>query len=391
MKRWIVLLTVLLLLGACVALPDEGTATPVALVVASARPVLTSTVTATAEPSVTPTASPTATPEPPAGSLVVVIGHEVRVMAADGSAARVLLSKEAFEAQFPVDGDAQSVPYWSGLLSPDGKSLLVFTCAQFSFDCNNKRLYVSRLDLSQTSVIKTFSGGLLMWAPTSDKFMMQYATDERNKIVVTAGLGEKGSYGKTNNLPASEAAFWSFDGSQVYYYDNKSWSVVNSDGSSKRTLKCEQCPIAPDPHSYAVAQSPDGARIAIGYLDGTIVIASSDLTSYTIGKVGGYVNKLLWSPDSAWVAVDVRTSSNQSDVSILNASALPIGNLARPEGAKFMNACAWSPDSQNLAYLTLGDGGNEIYLQPMTQPEPIHFLSLQNEIGTCPVWLQEKP
>ncbi len=386
MKMPLVLFAVwLALLSAC-----TSAAPTISPVPASPLPVLTKTPVPTLAATSTPTPSHTPAPTPVTltGSLVIVADNELRLISADGANSKVILSKAQFETSFPALGKSDTVPYWSSVISPDGNKILVYTCTLFSTACNNKRLYISSLDLAHTVTLRTFSGGLLEWAPSSDKLMMQSATDARIKTVFSVA-GD--SFGKINNLPGSQAAFWSFDGSQIYYYDQKVWYVINSDGSQKKALKCDLCANVPDPSSYAVAQSPDGQSIAIGYMDGTIIIASSDLVSFKMSMLGSYVNKLYWSPNSTRLAVDLRTNANQSDIVILNQDGAFVKKLARPEDVLFMNTCGWSPDSQSIDYLGLGSSGNDLYIQPLAQPVAIHRLSLHSENISCPIWLPANP
>ena len=369
----------LALLSACS--PGQAASQPTAMLpVSSATVAPIPTVTQT----LVPTLIPSPTPVPLAGRLLIVVNNELRQLSADGSSDQVILAKQQFETRFPAIGGKDGVAYRSAILSPDGEKILVVTCSQFSRFCDNKRLYLSSLDLSDTLTIQSYSGGLLEWSPTSKLVMLQAETDARIKTVISAA---KDSYGKINSLPGSQAAFWSFDGSKIYYYDQKAWYVVNSDGSQKTTLKSDICANAPDPSSYALAQSPNGQKIAIGYMDGTVIIASTDLVSYKFGLLGGYVNKLFWSPDSTKLAVDIRTSTNQSDVYILNRDGMVLNKLRHPEGAKFLNTCGWSPDGLNIDFLGLGDSGNDLYLQPVIQSEAILRLSLPEVNSSCPVWL----
>jgi Tol biopolymer transport system component len=183
------------------------------------------------------------------------------------------------------------------------------------------------------------------------------------------------------------ASFWSFDGSQVYFFRDGVWSIVNTDGSGKQPLKCELCAMAPDPISYAVAQSPDGRQIAIGYRDGMVVIASADLTSYKLAAVGGYVSRLRWSPDSLKLAVDLSPNSNQSDVVILGVDGTLLKQFNRPAGVNFINTCGWSPDSRQVDYLATLGSGSDLYLQALGQETPVRLVSFKNFNHGCPIWL----
>ncbi len=383
----LLIFSILILLSACVSMPVSVTPGDLPVLPTSTLRVEP---TASSVPSSTPTAfptpTPTSTPEKLTGKMLIVVNNELRQLSLNDDSLKTLITRELFETNFPAIGRKDTTPYWSSILSPDGKNIVVFACSQFGFDCGNKRLYLGSTDLSRKVIIRTFAGGLLAWAPTSDKLIMQYSTDPRIKNVLSAA---EDHFGKISSLPASDAAFWSFDGSQVYYSSQKGWNVVNSDGSQKKALECDLCANVSAPSSFAVAQSPDGRLIAIGLMDGTVIIASSDLGSFKIGLLGSYVNKIMWSPDGNLLAVDVRTSPNQSDVFILTKDGLIVKKIARPENAMYMNTCAWSPESKQIAFLALGNSGNDLNIQSLDQPNAIHLLSLGSENSSCPIWLSE--
>jgi hypothetical protein len=84
----------------------------------------------------------------------------------------------------------------------------------------------------------------------------------------------------------------SSDGTQVYYY-NQGWFIVNSDGTGMQPLKCDMCSMVTDPSSFIIAESPDRKWVAVGYLDGTVIIASSsDFSNFKTASVGNYVSRL---------------------------------------------------------------------------------------------------
>lgn len=234
---------------------------------------------------------------------------------------------------------------------------------------------------------KAYSGGLFQWSPDSDKVLLQGLGNSMNKQIVSANAS---SFGSITHFPTSSAAFWSFDGANIYYYDNGLY-VVKSDGTGKQTVKCDLCSMAGDLSSYAVAMSPDGQRIAIGYKDGTVIIASADLTTFKMGIVGGYINQLHWSPDSQKVAVDINSGSSQTDIFVVGLDGSIIEKLPRPEGINYISTCGWSPDSQQMDYLAILESGHALYLQRMGQTKPTLLMSVKTDSISCPVWLSPQP
>jgi len=239
------------------------------------------------------------------------------------------------------------------------------------------------MDLATIVNFESYSGGLLQWSPDSDKILLQGLGNSMNKKIVSANIS---NFGNITPLPASSAAFWSFDGANVYFYDNGLY-IIKSDGTGKQTVKCDLCAMAGSLASYAIAQSPDGQRIAIGYKDGTVIIANSDLSTFKMGVVSGYINQLHWSPDSQKVAVDINSGSNQTDIFIVGLDGSIIEKIPRPEGINYINTCGWSPNSQQIDYLAILESGNALYLHGLGQNTPTLLMSVKTNSISCPVWL----
>ena len=198
-------------------------------------------------------------------------------------------------------------------------------------------------------------------------------------------------FGKVTHLPISSSAFLSSDGNQVYYY-NKGWFIVNSDGTGMQLLKCDMCSMVTDPSSFIIAESPDRKSVAVGYLDGTVIIAStSDFSNFKLASLGNYVSQIHWSPDSQKLAVDVNTDSTHSDVIVLGTDGTVFEKLARPEGVNFISTCGWSPDGRQTDYLAILSTGHSRYLHTIGQQKPYKLLSIEGGDQSCPVWLPAKP
>jgi len=319
--------------------------------------------------------------------MLIVADNELWRINMDAPGMQVIIPRGQFEKKFPEVSASSINSYISAVISPDGKKILLLTCTFFGFSCGNKKLYLSTVDLATIVEIKSYSGGLLQWSPDSDKVLLQGSANSMSKQIISANAS---SFGAVTQLPKSSAAFWSFDGANVYYYNNGLY-IIKSDGTGQQTVKCDLCSMAGNLSSYAIAASPDGQRIAIGYKDGTLIITSADLSTFKMGLVGGYINQLHWSPDSQKVAVDINTGSNQTDIFVVGLEGSIIEKLPRPERINYINTCGWSPDSRQIDYLAILEPGNALYLQGLGQEKPTLLTSVKTNSMSCPVWLSIQP
>jgi WD40 repeat protein len=342
--------------------------------------------TSTSLPTNTPAPTSAPTPMPPPGKIMIVTNADLIVYPADSSYGNLfknfLIPQENFWKAFPAVGEG--IPVSSPYLSPDGQKLAVFTCTQVQYLCQNHRLYISTVDLKNKVEFKAYKGGLLAWSPTSDRVLIQGTKNAADKKVISARADD---FGAVVQLPPADAAFWKYDGSQIYFYKD-GWHVINSDGSNNQSLPCELCAMAPTPTSFAVAQSPDGKHIAIGYMDGTVfIVDSNNFSDFRAGSAGGYVSRLFWSPDGAQLAINVDTTTSQSDIVIMNTEGAIVETITRPEGVNFSILCGWSPDSQYVDYLTIQEKGFDLFLHKLGGQTSIQRVSIETGAQNCPIWL----
>jgi Tol biopolymer transport system component len=370
-KRFVVLATILL--ASCAS--------------AQSLPAATSTATATSIPTVTPTPAPTATNTPiptpfgGSGKLMVVVDHEIKVLNPGGSDEKIMVSQQEFEQKFPLPA---SYSYRFSSISPDGQKIIVATCRYAGFSiCYDYKLYLSRIDGSRTSILGSNSG-VPAWSPDGKKILIRAGKTGRQVF------SAEEEFGGFVDLPSASAAFWSYDSKLIYYYD-KGWYTVKNDGTDIQALKCDICKMATEPSAYAVAQSPDGQKIALGMIDGTVVITDPDLIHFKFANLGSYVNTVHWSPDSKKLAVDITSGSDKTDIVILGSDGAIIQQLQRPEGIQYVNTCNWSPDSQAIDYIALRDSGGDLYLQSLDAEKPLLLASFQIGEDSCPVWLTGNP
>jgi WD40 repeat protein len=318
---------------------------------------------------------------------MIAINEELMIYPADGTYGDTytsfIIPREEFNKAFPVVGTDGS-PVVSSYLSPDGKSMAVVTCKIVGYSCENYRLYISTIDLKTKAEITTYHGGLLVWSPSSDKVLIQGTKNASDKQVISARTED---FGAMLQLPPADAAFWTYDGKQLYFY-KEGWHVINSNGANEQSIPCELCKLAPTPTSFAVAQSPDGKNIAIGYMDGTVfVVNSNNFSDFRMGSAGGYVSRLFWSPDSTKLGVNIDTTSSQSDIVIMSAEGTIIEKVTHFNDVKFPMMCGWSPDSQYVDYLTIQDKGFDLFLHKIGEQISIPRLSIETSSQNCPIWL----
>lgn len=335
-----------------------------------------------------PTETPIPGPIPGTGKLMIATNNEVKLINADGSGETTVASKQQFEANFPPLPAGTGIPYWSAVLSPDGKKILVLTCTRQSYTCVNYKLYLSDLDFKRTEAYESFEGGVMEWSSDGGKILVRPTNGIKGVMdVISAG----DDFGKITHLPVSSSAFFSSDGNQVYYYDGV-WSIVNSDGTQAHPLKCDMCSMVTNPSSFVIAESPDRKLVAIGYLDGTLIIAStSDFSNFKLASVGSYISRIHWSPDGKMLAVDTRTSTNQSDVIILQMDGTVIEKIPHPEGVNYISTCDWSPDGKQINFTSTLSTGSSFQLHTLGQQKPFPLFSIEKGEQTCPVWLPDSP
>jgi hypothetical protein len=370
--KWIYFLAVTCLMAGCVSIPDIMTSTPTVSM-----------------PTATATKTPDPGPVPGSGKLLVVVNNEVKLINADGSGETTIISKQQFETQFAPLPAETGIPYWSGIISPDGKKLLVLTCTRVGYSCENYKLYLSDMDFKRVKTFESYEGGVMQWSDDGSKILVRPTNGIKESMdIISAGA----DFGEVTQLPVSSSAFLSSDGNQVYYYDEV-WSIVNSDSTEAHPLKCDMCSMVSNPSSFVIAESPNRQLAAIGYLDGTVIIAStSNLSNFKLASVGNYVSQIHWSPDGKKMAVDVNTDSTHSDVIILGTDGTVIEKLARPEGVNYVSTCGWSPDSAQIDYMAILSAGNSFYLHTLGQQEPFPlFSTIEGGDQSCPVWLPSNP
>lgn len=317
------------------------------------------------------------------GKLMIVVDHEIKVIDPSGSDEKVLVSRGEFEQRFSI---SHGFNYRFSKISPDGQKILVGVCRRVGVQpCADYKLTMSIIDGSRTSMINSV-GAVPDWSPDGKKILTQAGPGGRQVFSVEE------NFGNVIDLPSASTAFWSYDGSLIYYYD-KGWFTIKNDGTDKRALECDICKLASEPSAYAVAQSPDGQKIGLGLTNGTVVITNPEMAYFKIATLGSYVNRVYWSPDSTKLAVETTTWPDKSDIAIVGDDGSIIKQLQMPEGVKFVNTCGWSPDSQLIDYIAIRDSGagGDLYLQSLNVAEPIYLLAFPPGEDSCPVWLMGNP
>jgi Tol biopolymer transport system component len=346
--------------------------------------------TITITPSVTPTSLPTATstPLPPAGKIVIAEKNiELIALPADPTYEvadrNILIPAEEFEKDFPALGD-KGLATFSPFLSPDGKKLAVITCKSFMYSCLNTRIYLSTVERNQKIEFTTYNGGLMTWSPDSSYVMFQDAQNPERKKIISVRSDD---FGSVRDLPPAQTAIWSYDSKQIYYFKND-WHIIDVNGENDQVIPCPLCAMVPSLSSFVAAQSPDGQYIAIGYMDGTLIIVrSNDFSNFKIGNAGGYISRLAWSPDSQKVAVNVNTTSDASDIIIMDTAATILEKMDRPEKVNIILLCNWSPDNRYIGFLSIEQTGYGLFLHEIAG-QTYRRLFVETPNQNCPVWIE---
>ena len=162
--NWIYFLVITSLLTSCTA--AQKTAVPTSTIAAT-------TATAAIIPTSTPTGTPIPKPVGGSGGLMILVNNEIRLVNADGSGEKTVISKQQFEKEFAPIPSKTGIPYWSANISPDGKKLLVLTCTRTSYSCETYKMYLSDIDFKRVRTSQEYKGGFMEWSSDSSKIPIQ--------------------------------------------------------------------------------------------------------------------------------------------------------------------------------------------------------------------------
>ncbi|MFO0907540.1 MAG: biopolymer transporter Tol [Isosphaeraceae bacterium] len=137
-------------------------------------------------------------------------------------------------------------------------------------------------------------------------------------------------------------------------------AIVNTDGSSERTLVGDQGKLA---HQDWPSWSPDGRRIAFSSThegNQEIYLAQADGTNLTrLTQSPGIDTHPVWSPDGQSIAFATDRWGGM-EVATVKVDGSSLARLTRSPGLD--DYPAWSPDGRHLAFVSNRDGQFEVYL-----------------------------
>jgi Tol biopolymer transport system component len=216
---------------------------------------------------------------------------------------------------------------------------------------------------------------VVVTSPPGTEIVFQATQDGRSDIYVANADGS-GLTRLTDALPGGAAPVWSGDGRQIYFLSSspdQSTSglyAMNADGSNIH-LVLEGFHA---PHDYDV--SPDGTRIALGLLgpptggsnysnvdlfvmhaDGSELTRILDLPCPYPDYTCSHIDAVAWSPDGQRIAYSAGSFGHAGYVygiiGIVNADGT--GNRFLSTSGGHSTEPAWSPDGQRIVYAS-GDG-----------------------------------
>jgi hypothetical protein len=378
----------------------------------------TSTLTATFTPSPTPLGS--------GGRLLFFRNSSLYSFDITNQQEEIVLSQEQLIGALELEGIFSGGV--SGYTSPDGKKALIQACGDENCTESN---FKSALVTTNLSLTKRFELGFgyhtsaVQWSPDSQKVLIQFF---RGNIITDGFIthiidGSDANFGERIRLELAFYAFFSPDGSQVYYSTLGGYKVINSDGSNKQALNCEVCEnpvsnagaVSPDSLKVVVPLNSGGKTIQILYPDGntgfnttseySIVIADRDFSASQVVASGinslSTMNSILWSADSEMILFSVTEYNPDSPIikqeeasEVIKAVEINSGKISTlivPEEASSVFLCGWSPDHRLISYITHGfDFYGRIIVQDVEGGKPTLLTPLESGIGSCPVWLSSE-
>jgi Tol biopolymer transport system component len=165
--------------------------------------------------------------------------------------------------------------------------------------------------------------------------------DGREKRVIR-GVHPSGS----NGLPTRPSVIWSRDGRRIFFIGNGGLSVINADGTERRSL----IPQRLSPDSFAL--SPDQRRIAVAATDGRkreiysqeIFVLNADGSGLrNVTNRRGREFDPQWSPDGRRIAFSRATRwAADVEIFVMNADGTDEANISQHPSDDDL-APAWRP------------------------------------------------
>ncbi len=146
--------------------------------------------------------------------------------------------------------------------------------------------------------------------------------------------------------------------------------VTSLDGTSRYQVLTEYSESVID-----TKNSPDGYFISANLNSNqvSVVTAASDETTIILDESGGDGTNMEWSPNSAYLAI----AHPSTDLIILDLNSLMLMPIPEDISA---NSIAWSPDSQNLAFIQSDADKTNLFLLDLENLSTTHLISVKGFI-----------
>jgi Tol biopolymer transport system component len=229
-------------------------------------------------------------------------------------------------------------PRWS----PDGNQILFNGIS--AADPTNPDIYIAQLNGDVRKVIDHPSSDYLPeWSPDGASFTFT-STRDGNQEIYLASLKDESVINLTQNAAEDSVALWS---------PNGRWIAFLSDRTGKRVLY-----LIDVNNSYAVSPPQESAE--------------EDVLNYQ------------WSPDSSQLAITYGDRS-ESKIALFTISDKKQVSIA-DYGGKQSGLAAWSPDGQQLLWMSNTTGNSEIFLSDR-QGQQLKQLTHWNGNAMYPLWV----
>lgn len=135
--------------------------------------------------------------------------------------------------------------------------------------------------------------------------------------------------------------------------------------------------------------SPDGSQIVFTK-DGQLTIMNADGSNVRIITTGVLNAYPAWSPNDPKIAFQKIDSSNNANIFTVNTDGTDLTQLTFERcGSLCPHAPTWSPDGQNIAFVTSRDGNWEVYKMSVNGSGQTNITKTPNYTEVYPSWSRD--